>query len=90
MNAVSAVGAPLQSAIARLSSRHRERPPGNSRKATPMNTTPFSTLRFTSTTASDRPGSDQDQRRSTPQGGCSPRLNERWSSVVADRQAMPG
>ena len=26
-----------------------------------MNTTPFSTLHFTSTTASDRPRSDQDQ-----------------------------
>jgi NTE family protein len=28
-----------------------------------MNTTPFSTLHFTSTTASGRPGSDQDQRQ---------------------------
>ena len=29
-------------------------------------------------------------RRSTPQGGYAPRVSERWSSVVADRQAMRG
>ena len=28
--------------------------------------------------------------RPTPQGGCAPRVSERWSSVVADRQAMRG
>jgi hypothetical protein len=35
--------------------------PCNPRMATPMNTTPSSTLHLTSTTASDRPSSDQDQ-----------------------------
>jgi NTE family protein len=39
------------------------RPTGDSRKATPMNTTPSSTPHLTSTTASDRPRSDQDQPR---------------------------
>ena len=34
-----------------------------------MNTTPFSTLHLTSTTASDRPRSDKDRCRSTPPGG---------------------
>ena len=62
MNAVSAVGAPpavhdrATEVVATGSA-----PPGNSREATPMNTTPSSPLHFTSTTASDRPRSDQDQ-----------------------------
>src|SRR5436309_15629336 len=34
---------------------------GNSRKATPMNTTPSPTPHLTSTTASERPRSDQDR-----------------------------
>src|SRR5436309_15580193 len=34
---------------------------GNSRKATPMNTTPSPTPHLTSTTASERPRSDRDQ-----------------------------
>src|SRR6185295_7220271 len=40
---------------------HWERPPGDSRKTTSMNTGPSSTLHLTSITASDRPRSDQDQ-----------------------------
>ena len=35
-------------------------------------------------------GPTRISRRPTPQGGRPPRASERWSSVVADRQAMRG
>lgn len=56
-------GRSLQFTIARLSSRQGERRPGHSRKATPMNTTPFSTHHFTSKTAKRPPRSESDQSR---------------------------
>jgi hypothetical protein len=55
-----------------------------------MNTTPSSTLHVTSTTASDRPRSDQDQPQVDATSGRAPRVSERWSSAVADRQATRG